>query len=353
MSGALAWATMRRPPISRSVRCAVLLSLGAPALLACGGSVVVTQPVGPSPEGSTPVDSSCSVIAEQGGGGSCDAYWFSFTGTAAQCGGSDSANLPGDLCQRYCPPDPGGSSSGSGIVCSISTDATSGNILNCNYGGFCGTGRRPEGLRSCRLPRTQDPVAQHLARSAYLEAASVDAFEHLAVELEAHGAPRGLRDRASKAAREERRHARMVGALAERAGAAVRAPRVKRPRVRDLEAIAVENAVEGCVHETFGAAVAMVQAETARAPDTREPMRRIARDEARHADLAWDVARWIEQRLDPAAQERVRRARDRAVQALLRSTNRPPHPRIVSDLGVPTAPQARRIAAALATTIWT
>ncbi len=31
--------------------------------------------------------------------------------------------------------------------------------------------------------------------------------------------------------------------------------------MRKLEAIAIENAVEGCVHETFGAAVAMVQGE--------------------------------------------------------------------------------------------
>lgn len=48
--------------------------------------------------------------------------------------------------------------------------------------------------------------------------------------------------------------------LAARYGATAPRPRVERAPVRSLEDIAVENAVEGCVRETFGALVGAWQA---------------------------------------------------------------------------------------------
>lgn len=327
-----------------------------------------------SPDTAADAVAACAVITLQGGGGSCDDYWFSFNGTVAQCSGVDAGSLPSsqivgggtrmvamvpnDLCQRYCPPNPANTggvywdASPAALVCSITSDSTGTNTLDCSYGAFCGTGRRPGGLRAQRWPRRGDVVARQLALSAYLEWASVFAFEHLAVELEAHGAPRRFAQRAQRAAKQEIRHARIMGIFAERAGGTVVAPRVRARSVRSLEAIAVENAVEGCVYETFGAAVAMVQAKRARRPALRDAMRRIARDEASHAQLAWDLASWMERHLDAAALNRVRRARDRAAHALLRSMDRLPHPRLVSELGLPPGCQARRIASDLAAALW-
>jgi hypothetical protein len=63
------------------------------------------------------------------------------------------------------------------------------------------------------------------------------------------------------------------------------------PEIRLLE-VAVENAVEGCVRETFGVAVAMIRAERAGDKQVRRAMRSIARDEMQHAELSWAVARW-------------------------------------------------------------
>ncbi|MCY1008004.1 hypothetical protein OV079_21085 [Nannocystis pusilla] len=75
--------------------------------------------------------------------------------------------------------------------------------------------------------------------------------------------------------------------------------------VRSLEALARENAVEGCVRETFGALVARYQASVA----ADEPLRRlfaaIAEDELDHAALAWDVATWLNGQLDEAARARA------------------------------------------------
>ncbi len=68
--------------------------------------------------------------------------------------------------------------------------------------------------------------------------------------------------------------------------------RTRRPALRSLEALAVENAVEGCVRETMGALFAMHQAASAADPHVRATMVSIAPDETRHAALGWAVAEW-------------------------------------------------------------
>jgi hypothetical protein len=88
--------------------------------------------------------------------------------------------------------------------------------------------------------------------------------------------------------------------------------------VRALVEMAIENAVEGCVRETFGALVATYQAETAADPNLRAAMGKIAADETTHAGLAWRVAAWIDQRLTAAERARVAEARREAIEALQR-----------------------------------
>lgn len=199
--------------------------------------------------------------------------------------------------------------------------------------GVC-IGRRPEGLAPSRrgrargpsgaggaggagAPSSEDRAAAWLAEVARLEAASVASFERLAAELEAFGAPSELVARARAAAADELRHAALVGALAERRGACVEAPAIAPFRPRSLEPFALENAVEGCVLETFGALVGMAQAELAADFDVRQVMRSVAADEARHGELAWAVHAWAVHRLAPDAGARVRVARDAALRALV------------------------------------
>jgi hypothetical protein len=117
----------------------------------------------------------------------------------------------------------------------------------------------------------------------------------------------------SRARRDEERHARAMARQARMRGAPVSAPRVLRHAIRPLEAVARENAVEGCVNETFGALIAAFQAEHAPRASLRRVFARIAADEVRHAALSWAVARWAEARLDPAARARVAAARARAL----------------------------------------
>jgi hypothetical protein len=196
-----------------------------------------------------------------------------------------------------------------------------------------GGGRRPRGLLPPRAPRRAcTPVGAYFARMAHDEAASVHAFRRMHEELAALGAPVPLLQAADRSARDEERHARMMTRLARRHGAPVPAPLVRRGRPRSLEAIARENAVEGCVFETFGALVAAWQGAHAPEASLRRAFQRIAADEARHAALAWAVARWAEARLDPGARARVWRARDRAVRAL---RARVPASRVDAAVGIP------------------
>ena len=181
---------------------------------------------------------------------------------------------------------------------------------------FCG-GRCPEGLAAPASGVARDPLGAWLAASAHLEAASIDAFEILAGELGAHRAPPALIRAARAATADERRHAEAIGRLAVGRGAAPPAVHVNRGPIRDIEAVARENAVEGCVRETYAALLACRQARDATDPAIRAAMAGIARDEIRHAALAWAVDGWSQALLAPAARRRVREARREAIEDLV------------------------------------
>ena len=105
--------------------------------------------------------------------------------------------------------------------------------------------------------------------------------------------------------RDEIRHARETRRLAIAHGATVPPVRVGAPRLRALEEIAVENAAEGCVRETYGAMEAVVQGETAGDRAIGKVMRAIAADEADHADLGWAIDVWARTRLSRAERARL------------------------------------------------
>lgn len=217
----------------------------------------------------------------------------------------------------------------------------------------CAVGRRPAGLPRPSRRCEPVPAARYLADAARLEAASVHAFRHVTAELRAHGAPRRLIAAARRAAADEVRHARVTAALARRFGArSLEAPRIPAPPPRDLESMVRDNAVEGCVRETFGAAVGVWQAKRAKDAKVAKFMRRIAADELRHAALAWDIAAWAEGKLSANARERIGEAKRQAVAELRVELAQPPHPSIVEALGVPSAGSALLLHTALERRVW-
>lgn len=212
-------------------------------------------------------------------------------------------------------------------------------------------GRRPEGLVAAK-GADGSALARHFAEAARLEAASVEAFRILERELAAHGAPRSLLRACDRARADEVRHARAMAKLARRYGARVEKPRVERRGIRDLFAIAAENAVEGCVNETYGALEGLHQARAAKDPEIRKVMAEIARDEIRHAALSWRVAAWIEPRLSADERARLRDLRARAVLSLAQRNAQAPDASIVAQAGVPDAHAATALAASLREQLW-
>ena len=148
--------------------------------------------------------------------------------------------------------------------------------------------------------------------------------------------------RARRARAEEIDHARDTARLARQHGGVVPPLSVPDMSRRTLLAVALENAVEGCVRETYGALVAAFQAERA-APELRPLLRRIARDEASHAELAHDVARWLERKLTPAERAEVAQARADALATLAESLAQEPAADVVRVAGMPTSREARAL----------
>ncbi|HTQ41951.1 MAG TPA: ferritin-like domain-containing protein [Polyangiaceae bacterium] len=222
--------------------------------------------------------------------------------------------------------------------------------IDCNK--CSGVGRRPAGLARPRGRRARSALGAYFASAAHLEAASVHAFERLAEELEAHGMESELVRAARRSARDEVRHTRATSRLARRFGGEPPAVRVAKKRTRSLAAVALENAVEGCVRETFGALVATCQARSAGDAEIRRVMARIAVEETRHAALAWEIARALEPRLDDRTRRRIATARTHAIEKLRRDMTTGVSREVAHGAGLPDPERASRMLDELSAAIW-
>jgi hypothetical protein len=162
-------------------------------------------------------------------------------------------------------------------------------------------------------PDARAAIAAAWARSAQSEHASVPAFSRLSLSLVALGAPARLVEGAHRAALEEIEHARLSFTLAEAYAAGVpvapgplaellTAPAVT---VTTLSELACESLIDGCLLE--GVAAAFVWAAHTRAvdPAVRQVLATIGRDEASHAELAWDVVTWCCEQSDADLRRRL------------------------------------------------
>jgi len=251
---------------------------------------------------------------------------------------------------------------GDAMACEALTTNADGSVdLTCGYDLIC-EGRRFAGLRRASSgsrvlgrggsrPDTTPPSAEQavgaawLARAAHAEAASVTAFRRLAAELRLHGAPAQLVDAALTAAHDEVGHARVMRRLALARGGTPPRVRAKTARTRSLAAFAVENAVEGCVNETWAALVALHQAAEAADPEVRAALAQIAEDEIRHAELARAVDAWALPRLSARERARVERARRGAASKIAAA-------RYPAVLGLPDAGRVARLHAAMTREVW-
>jgi rubrerythrin len=178
-------------------------------------------------------------------------------------------------------------------------------------------GRRPLEHTEAGDDDCVDILGRNLAAMAYLEASSVIAFEQLAAWLQARRAPRELVERCLAAAEDERYHAVWLTQFATERGANVPVPTnstiASEPSVFE---VALHNAVEGCVHESFAALMAAIRAKRAGDVRLRRVFARLSEDESRHGQLAWDLHDWLTERLEPAQVRLVEQRRREALDGL-------------------------------------
>jgi hypothetical protein len=255
----------------------------------------------------------------------------------------DGGSLTQQQCQTICPQPMNVTG------CQVENSNGGPGAVNCFYA--CGTGRAFEGMTRVASSE-RSPIAAYLADVAYLESAAVEAFDILVQELEAHGAPAALVLAARTAREDEVRHARMTEKLAKARGASVHAPQGAPREVRALVDIAIDNAAEGCVRETFGALLAQHQGAHAADRSLRRAMKQIAEDETRHAELSWALAAWLDGRLTESERERVKEARDRAVEEVFASAAGEVPAEVEYLAGVPKPIVARAMLTSLRAELW-
>ena len=225
-------------------------------------------------------------------------------------------------------------------------------VVTCTLLSLCVGGRGHACVRPPGAATGQGAGATWLARIAHDEAASVHAFRALARELAALGAPAQLLARVESAALDEVRHATVMSSLARTHGAQPTPPTCVSLPVRGLLEIAIENAVEGCVHETWAALSAAHQARRAVDPALRIVFAGIAEDEARHAELAWTIDAWLVDQLCAADRATVVAARDHAARELVTRLGTAVDEPAILELGVPRARVAAHLCAALGAALW-
>jgi hypothetical protein len=188
------------------------------------------------------------------------------------------------------------------------------------FGFGCGTGR-PLRVDGCpvmpdvivgepQAPGTAPELARAWLEVAQEECASAPTFLELARDLAAVEAPAPLVKGALRAAEEEVGHALLCAAIAARFSGTPSVPELLAVPAQRLETreqalvrLAVESWRDGCIGEGEGARKARSALDKTEDPLIRATLARIAVEEQRHADLAFQIVRFCRARGGSAVSE--------------------------------------------------
>jgi hypothetical protein len=106
--------------------------------------------------------------------------------------------------------------------------------------------------------------------------------------------------------------------------------------------VVIDNAIEGCIGETYAALQATFQATQSKNPIVRSVLRGIAADETEHAAFSWKLHGWACRPLDGATRRRIHAAQRRAIHRLREGVGEPPH-EARHTLGLPSAQHQRQL----------
>jgi hypothetical protein len=173
-------------------------------------------------------------------------------------------------------------------------------------------GELPAALAAALDPALCAEIARSWTEQALMEHASVAAFARFSLQLLSLGAPPGLLLGAAQAMQDEVQHAQACFALARRYSDAELGPGClpieNALEHQDLRSVVLGTIIEGCIGETVAAleaAEALAHCEDGAACAV---LARIAAEETRHAQLAWQFVAWALQVGPPDLVQHVRLA---------------------------------------------
>ena len=189
--------------------------------------------------------------------------------------------------------------------------------VTCEYTTCAVEGRGHGNIEKLTCATGTSELHRYFVRAYHAEASSVAAFVQLRTELQQHNAPRTLLKRCMDAAIDEVHHARMMAKLVRDAQEELPALNFGTKQERTLFALALDNAVEGCVFESYSALKAHYQARNSKDKRIRAVMKVIAPDETRHAQLAWDIHHFLMTQLSEIEQQQIQNAQRQATQKII------------------------------------
>ena len=155
---------------------------------------------------------------------------------------------------------------------------------------------------SFRSSNPQD-LAGYFASVAQEEAVSVYAFQEMLFFLKERNAPDHLIQACHKAIHEEKEHTAMMTQLAHQHGCTQAAIKIKRGSFSSMFDFAMQNAIAGCIEETWASVLALYRAQ--HTPKYQERFTQIARDEIGHAQLSWHIHQWAMSQLSTPEQQHI------------------------------------------------
>ena len=133
-------------------------------------------------------------------------------------------------------------------------------------------------------------------RTAQMEHASVASFHQFALDLMRFGASPELLMRTNKAITDEISHAKAAFAITEGFLGQSVSPgefHMQIQPAKDLPDFAKSVALEGAINETIAVVLATLQRERCTDKAIKKFLADVIREEAQHAELAWDTLRWL------------------------------------------------------------
>ncbi len=157
---------------------------------------------------------------------------------------------------------------------------------------FVYEGRGNGNIRKNSTGEGSNPIAIWSARAYHAEASSVAAFLQIRTELDAFGAPQELLDRSLRSACDEVAHAKAMRHICLQHGGSLSKLEFGTLPSRSLFAFAIDNIEEGCVGEAYAAMCVLFQSQNLPPSDIQKLLQKIARDELKHVELAYDIHTW-------------------------------------------------------------